>query len=389
MINNIIHAIDIEDLEDPSSSLNDQNNLFQKGDKNLFEKPTLPEEEKNVDDIVNYFMENSSKRTMLYQNEPIQFTKTSPKAKKGGKGAPKKNQPLSKANFKKEMRDSKSKNGHIENKKITNTTNLPNEKNSSTLLLPFMYGNDTNEDFPDIFAEDPPDKMIIEEDMTIQSSIDKLGNNSQEKKNKNEPKTVERKSSLLTTSVKKKLDHLVNKIKGIEDDYISETQSDDSEYFVIGKDYDMLIECYIEEDSFININEVMGPKQEFEIVGGNRDLGSSIEKVLLPKKVETFIGEKYQAKIPPMDKGKEHNLPSERSLCKIWDPSKLSRENFSLYMEKLSQLTKIPIKNMSEEKAVESLLDHNYDTDLALKFCRRNIGYIKGRISTKLKKILI
>ena len=149
--------------------------------------------------------------------------------------------------------------------------------------------------------------------------------------------------------------------------------------------HDILIECYNFEDVFLDINEVFSKKDNYEVVGNNRNIRDKIEHIILPKKTVTHIGDNYQAKIPVQTKF----LTDKRSLCRIWNPDNIKEELLEQFLEQLSDLTKIESEDLNEEKAVEILSDNNFDATLALKFCYQNLSHIRKKILTKQKKYLL
>jgi len=214
-----------------------------------------------------------------------------------------------------------------------------------------------------------------EGDMEIENfGIAKANNkNKSESQKKNVSLVKRRKSSILSAGAGK---------RGTGTS--SAKKDDDSGFFLFDDNIDLLVECYSEEDDFIDIHEVQKNENDYEIIGGNYDLGMNIGQILLPKKAEIHVGEDYQCSIPNMDKDSSMD---KRLILSIWDAGRISPKLFEVYMIQLSHLTEISLSNLNEEKAAEILVDHGYSVKKALEFCAYDSEHVAQKVNLKKKRL--
>ena len=354
MIDEMIHAIEIESSDSETFNQNIFRSSNGKPHQTLFEENLIREKDEKADDLANYFEENATKPMMGIQEMPLVIPQEPVNEKRKQK-----EESLGEI-YRKQLKDVHLKKIDHQYKDQTPSTGFNEEKvQSPSAMLNFGEGQDDSLFDIDLFAISPDHKP-----MEIEMA-----------KNEFEHKEIPlRKSSIL--SLKNKENRELE--KPMSDEY----DSDDSQYFLFDENLDILVECYSEEDEFVDINEVQKNPDNYEIIGGNADLGNSLGKVILPKKAAIRVGSAYQCKIPKMKKEKN----SARTFCNVWDSSRISHEKVEEYLMRLSALTEIKLANISEEKAVEPLSDNDYDIERALNFCKENLAHIKGSILAQKKR---
>ena len=157
-----------------------------------------------------------------------------------------------------------------------------------------------------------------------------------------------------------------------------ESSADESRYFSVdGEEHGMILECYSNESDFVDIHEVKRRIQDFEMIRQNKENPEEIGDVVYPRKAVIHVGEAYQAHIP------SYPSTEHRNCCLLWDPEKLDQESYNRFMWKLSCLLGTSKSKMSEQKAVEILVNQNYNVEQALEFCSSNLDRVKRKILCK------
>ena len=151
------------------------------------------------------------------------------------------------------------------------------------------------------------------------------------------------------------------------------SNSDKSDYFMIGNEFDILIECYSNESESTNIFTVRRRMEEFDVLGNLQENFATIDTILFPKENNIQVGLSHQADIPALLK-KEDNLFSG---CQIWDPEKVERNEYQTFIKKVCQLIDLAPEKIIEEKVNQILTDHNYNIEHALVFIEKHLKYTK------------
>ena len=188
-------------------------------------------------------------------------------------------------------------------------------------------------------------------------------------------KNTERKKQLERLCVKKK--KKLNPEESFSEE--SESSEESSEYFMFDNGFDIFLECYTIESDFVDIFEVQRRPDDFNTISNVEPKLIELENIIYPKKAIIQLGESHQASIPKLDHSNIHH----RSVCKLWDPEKIERDSYNKFTTDISNLMKLPLKKISEEKLVETLVNFNYDTKEALKSCQLDLDYTKQQIITK------
>jgi len=346
----MIHAIEIEDTDSEAFDHNISRTPNAKHHQTLFEENLKREHDQKVDDLVNYFAENSTKPMMGIQETPLAIPQEPVQEKK------KQKRESPGEIYRKQLKGMQLKKNDSRNKGQTNSWQNEEQMQSPSAMFNFEEDPDY-----DLFAISPERKSM--EVGMIENGFE----------NKEIPPILLQ---------RRKGSNLSQNQNDLSSDKAASNDNDDSQYFLFDGNVDLLVECYSEEDEFIDINEVQRNPEKYQVIGGNADLARNLGKVILPKKPCIRVGNAFQCDIPPMHK----DLSLGRTTHEVWDASLISHEKFEEYLTCLSALTGIKASNINEEKAAEILKAHAYNVEQAFYFCGKNASNITEKLGGKKKK---
>ncbi len=147
--------------------------------------------------------------------------------------------------------------------------------------------------------------------------------------------------------------------------------------FLFEEGYEMMIECYSEEDDFVNIHQVVKNKKEYNMIQGcNIEDAENIEKIVDPVESEIRTeGGDYQAEIPCL-RMKKYKKPVKL----IWSPDMVPKGDLERYTEKISKLFRVASDRLNHEILIEILLQNGLHIENAVECVKRNLDVVRREV---------